>query len=138
MNIEKVIDMRDANEACDLQNNCNECIISYGKMTPCNFIRNKYKDSIWNYKEESRQLEEYIKNNPNEKLMTGLTVLDKWYVRPMNWCGMWKKNKLLGGRCLAYFDTKEDLDNTLIRLGYEIDQFTILINYVVKYVMTVL
>ena len=96
MNIEKVIDMRDANEACDLQNNCNECIISYEKMTPCNFIRNKYKDSIWNYKEESRQLEEYIKNNPNEKLMTGLTVLDKWYIRPMNWCGMWKKNKLLG------------------------------------------
>ena len=34
---------------------------------------------------------------------------------------MWKENKLLGGRCLAYFDTKEDLDNTLIRLGYEID-----------------
>ena len=99
MNIDKVIDMIDANEACDLQNNCNECI-----------------------KEESRQLEEYIKNNPNEKLMTGLTVLDKWYVRPMNWCGMWKGNKLLGGRCLAYFDTKEDLNNTLIRLGYEIDK----------------
>ena len=120
--------MRDANEACDLQNNCNECIISYEKMKPCNFIRNKYKNTIRNYKEESRQLEEYIKNNPNEKLMTGLTVLDKWYIRPMNWCGMWKKNKLLGGRCLAYFNTKEDLDNTLIRLGYEIDQFTILIN----------
>lgn len=32
-------------------------------------------------------LEKYIKNNPNEKLVTGLTVLGKWYARPINWCG---------------------------------------------------
>lgn len=56
MNIDKKIDIRDANEACDMQNNCNECVISYKEMTPCNFIRNKYKESIWDYKEESRQL----------------------------------------------------------------------------------
>lgn len=121
MNVNKIIDMRDANEACDLQNNCNECVTVYEKLTPCNFIRNKYKESIWNYKEESRKLERYIKSYPDEKLIAGLTSLDKWYVRPMNWCGIWKENKLFGGRCLAYFDTKEDLDNTLIRLGYEID-----------------
>ena len=67
------------------------------------------------------ELIKYIEENPEVELMKGLTNTNKWYVRPMNWCGMWKKNKLLGGRCLAYFDTKEDLDNTLIRLGYEID-----------------
>ncbi|MDP4146969.1 MAG: hypothetical protein Q8936_21265 [Bacillota bacterium] len=66
------------------------------------------------------ELEEYIKNNPNEKLLTGLTVLDRYYVRPMNWCGIWKEGKLLGGKCLAYFDTKEEMDNKLLGLDYEI------------------
>jgi len=65
------------------------------------------------------ELEKYLKENPNENLLTGLTVLGKWYVRPVNWCGAWKENKLFSGRCLAYFDTKEDLDNALIGLGYE-------------------
>lgn len=34
---------------------------------------------------------------------------------------MWKGDKLLSGRCLAYFDTKEELDNTLFGLDYEIN-----------------
>lgn len=67
------------------------------------------------------ELQEYIKNNPNEELLTGLTVSNKYYVRPMNWCGMWKDDKLFGGNCLAYFDTKEELDNALLKLDYEIN-----------------
>ena len=66
------------------------------------------------------ELEKYIKDNPNEKFLTGLTVLNKYYVRPMNWCGIWKENKLLNGNCLAYFDTKEELDNAILGLDYEI------------------
>ena len=67
------------------------------------------------------ELEQYIKNNPNEKLLTGLTTLNKYYIRPMSWCGMWKEDKFFSGNCLAYFDTKEELDNTLLELNYEID-----------------
>lgn len=67
------------------------------------------------------ELEEYIKNNPYEKLLTGLTVFNKYYVRPMNWCGIWKEHKLLSGNCLAYFDTKEELDNVLLECDYEIN-----------------
>lgn len=66
------------------------------------------------------ELEEYIKNNPNVKLLTGLTVLNKYYVRPINWCGIWKENKLLSGNCLAYFNTKDELDNAVLGLNYEI------------------
>lgn len=43
-------------EACDSQPNCNQCVIAYGSdfdnndFVPCNFVRKKYKESIWNYK----------------------------------------------------------------------------------------
>jgi hypothetical protein len=70
------------------------------------------------------ELKKYIEDNPNEKLLTGTTVLNKYYVRPISWYGIWngawEDKRLLSGRCLEYFDTKEDLDNTLIRLGYEL------------------
>ena len=69
---------------------------------------------------EDSQLEKYIKNNPDEMLVTGLTVLGKWYVRPISWCGSWKGGKLLNGKCLAYFDTKEELDKEFTRIGYKI------------------
>lgn len=69
---------------------------------------------------EDSKLEEYVKNNPDEMLVTGLTVLGKWYVRPISWAGSWKEGKLLNGNCLEYFDTKEDLDKELIGIGYEI------------------
>ena len=54
------------------------------------------------------ELIKYIEKNPEVELMKGLTNTNKWYVRPMNWCGCWKSDKLVGGRCLAYFDTKEE------------------------------
>lgn len=76
-------------------------------------------ENIEIYVEDSK-LEEYVKNNPDEMLVTGLTVLGKWYIRPISWCGSWKDGKLLNGNCLAYFDTKEDLDKEFIRIGYEI------------------
>ena len=64
------------------------------------------------------ELIKYIEENPEVELMKGLTNTNKWSVRPMNWCGCWKSDKCVGGRCLAYFDTKEELDKTLEDIYY--------------------
>ena len=118
LSINKEIDMREANVACDAQRNCIECNEVYkGVFTPCNFIRNKYKESIWNHKKESRELENYIKKHPEEILITGLTESGYVYIRPVSWAGCWNnRHELMSGRCLAYFDTKINAENELQRL----------------------
>lgn len=50
-------DIRDAIEACDKMENCEECCVTYEgfqgdkSLIPCNNIRFKYGVSIWDYKE---------------------------------------------------------------------------------------
>lgn len=54
--IVKEEDLTDSIEACDAQLNCNQCVIAYGSdfdnndFVPCNFVRKKYGESIWDYK----------------------------------------------------------------------------------------
>lgn len=68
-------------------------------------------------------LEEYVTKYPDDKLTSGLTVNEKFYVRPINWAGGWKIDggliRLSDGNCLAYFDSREELENEMIRLGLE-------------------
>ena len=124
LSINKEIDMREANVACDAQRNCIECNEAYkGVFTPCNFIRNKYKESIWNHKEESRELEEYIKKYPEAMLIIGMTNTNSAYIRPASWAGCWNnRHELMSGRCLAYFDTKADAEKELQRIRKEMKE----------------
>lgn len=46
-----------------------------------------------------------------EQLMKGKTVLEKWYVRPVNWAGIWNDNwKLVSGNTLFQTDKEEEAD----------------------------
>lgn len=54
---DKKSEMVDAIKRCDKEENCNTCVKSYNMkcdskiiITPCNYIRAKYKESIWDYK----------------------------------------------------------------------------------------
>lgn len=67
------------------------------------------------------ELEKYIIANPEEELIVGETTLGKFYIRPRKWGGIWKDYKLISGNCLAYFETREEAEQELIRLGYEIN-----------------
>lgn len=53
---------------------------------------------------------EEIKNN----LLKGKTALGKWYVRPMDWAGVWKKengeNLLVEGNTLFQSENEKDCD----------------------------
>ena len=69
--------------------------------------------------EEMNELEKYIKENSKDELIVGETTLGKFYIRPRKWTGIWKDSKLIGGNCLAYFETREEAEKELIRLGYE-------------------
>ncbi len=62
LSVEKKSSIDDANEACDSMENCNQCAVTYGghdhnDLIPCNFIRKKYRVSIWDYKEDYRRNE---------------------------------------------------------------------------------
>lgn len=56
------VDIANANGACDSMKNCKECVTNYSnrisgtKYVPCNFIRKNYGVSIWDYKEEYREM----------------------------------------------------------------------------------
>lgn len=67
------------------------------------------------------ELEKYIKENSKDELIVGETTLGKFYIRPRKWTGIWKDSKLISGNCLAYFQTREEAEKELIRLGYEIN-----------------
>ena len=71
--------------------------------------------------EEMNELEKYIKENLKDELIVGETTLGKFYIRPRKWTGIWKDSKLISGNCLAYFETREEAEKELIRLGYEIN-----------------
>lgn len=64
------------------------------------------------------KLDNYIKENPENELIIGETTLGEFFIRPLDWCGVWQGLKLVSGDCLAYFSSIEEAEDNLKRLGY--------------------
>lgn len=65
-----------------------------------------------------KELENYIKENSDSELVIGETNSGEFFIRPLEWGGVWQGFKLVSGSCLAYFSSREEAEKELKRFGY--------------------